>query len=354
MELHDRASRPRRGRSSTTCRRVPGLDGTTATVQWGTERARDLARGVRDERPTPGHEYGLGLDAYVTAHSVALSGLSANTTYYYRVTSADASGNADGSRASRASSRRGELHGHDGGRLLGGDARRGRRRPADRRRRGGARGGSGLDGVRRVPGRLDERRVGRGWQPRPIVSGQLVVDGARANTQSGVTYGPGHVGRVPGHVHGAGRSRTWASGAGTTSRAKSGCSPMAPWAMFSTASDGDEAVRAGLGPADVALDSGAAGLGAHLPDRLDGDGVRVHAWTASSVTPQPTPIAEAMRWGRATPTPGGAQLSVDWVHVFPVRVGGHVRLPRLRRRGDDELGSPVVDGGHAGGHDARR
>src|SRR5262249_13435818 len=75
--------------------------GTTATITWTT-----------DEGSTTRVDYGtspssLTLTAnnpsFVTAHSIALTGLTAGTTYYYRVTSVDSAGNSATSPAAPAS-----------------------------------------------------------------------------------------------------------------------------------------------------------------------------------------------------------------------------------------------------------
>ena len=74
---------------------VPGANGN-ATITWST-----------DELSTSRVDYGTTSDALtlnesaaglVTSHSLALTGLSPDTTYYYRVTSADAANNSSSSR----------------------------------------------------------------------------------------------------------------------------------------------------------------------------------------------------------------------------------------------------------------
>ena len=100
----------------------------------------------------------------VTAHSVALSGLSANTTYYYRVTSADASGNATTSGIQSfltplASYTDTTVADFSAGTLDTGVA-------VQQSEDGevALAAASGLDGVRSLPCELDERRVGGGRQ----------------------------------------------------------------------------------------------------------------------------------------------------------------------------------------------
>ena len=70
---------------------TPGVDGTTATITWTT-----------DEPANSRVDYGTDPDALTqnvtdgalaTSHSLPLTGLTPSTTYYYRVTSADAANN---------------------------------------------------------------------------------------------------------------------------------------------------------------------------------------------------------------------------------------------------------------------
>src|SRR5919197_2214471 len=68
------------------------IDATTAVIQWTTNEpsSSSVAFGLS---PTALTQTATGADS-VTAHAVTLPGLTANTTYYYRVTSIDAASNA--------------------------------------------------------------------------------------------------------------------------------------------------------------------------------------------------------------------------------------------------------------------
>ncbi len=71
---------------------TPGVDGTTATITWTTDEpaSSEVLFGV-----TSGGLVSNGVDhTLVTNHSVVLTGLNQNTTYYYRVSSSDASSNS--------------------------------------------------------------------------------------------------------------------------------------------------------------------------------------------------------------------------------------------------------------------
>ncbi len=71
---------------------VPGVGGMTATITWNTDEpaTSDVLYGV-----TSGGLVSNGVNAtVVTNHSVTLTGLIPNTTYYYRVVSKDASNNS--------------------------------------------------------------------------------------------------------------------------------------------------------------------------------------------------------------------------------------------------------------------
>src|SRR5207248_993025 len=68
------------------------IDATTAIIQWTTDESSSssVAYGLSPTALTQTVTGGSG----VTSHAVTLSGLQANTTYYYRVTSTDASSNS--------------------------------------------------------------------------------------------------------------------------------------------------------------------------------------------------------------------------------------------------------------------
>ncbi len=71
---------------------TPGVDGTTATITWTTD---ELANGRVDYGTDPESLTLVVTDGVLsTSHSLPLSGLTASTTYYYRVTSEDAATNS--------------------------------------------------------------------------------------------------------------------------------------------------------------------------------------------------------------------------------------------------------------------
>ena len=79
----------------------PATNGTSATVTWTTDEPSDS----RVNYGTSSGSLNLNQSnaALVTSHSITLSGLSPNTTYFFQVRSADASGNAATSPATPAS-----------------------------------------------------------------------------------------------------------------------------------------------------------------------------------------------------------------------------------------------------------
>jgi len=67
---------------------------TTARITWNTDEPADS---LVEYGPTTSYGSTEADGAFVTAHSVVLTGLSQGTTYHYRVTSADSSGNSSSS-----------------------------------------------------------------------------------------------------------------------------------------------------------------------------------------------------------------------------------------------------------------
>ena len=197
---------------------TPNTDGT-ATVSWTTD---EPATSRVDYGTSPG---ALDLNAtepgLTTSHSVELTGLEANTTYHYRVTSTDADGNAATSPQSAdppASFETPEagLHRHHRLRLRGRHARRRDLRRPDGRRRGHPQADRGRGVLRHLPARrvgeqpLDRRqfhgirrqadRRRRACQPTdPVRSGALArvrghlrrgtVPARRLRTEPGIRVG---------------------------------------------------------------------------------------------------------------------------------------------------------------------
>jgi hypothetical protein len=74
---------------------VPNIDGT-ATISWNTDEEADskVLYGTTPETLTLTGTSTFATSKYVTDHSVNLNGLTAGSTYYYRVVSADANANS--------------------------------------------------------------------------------------------------------------------------------------------------------------------------------------------------------------------------------------------------------------------
>ncbi len=71
---------------------APGADGTSATITWTTDENSDSS--VRYGTVSGGLNLSSSTGALVTSHSITLSGLTAGTTYYFTVSSKDASNNS--------------------------------------------------------------------------------------------------------------------------------------------------------------------------------------------------------------------------------------------------------------------
>ncbi len=69
-----------------------GVMGTSATISWTTDETADSQ--VKYGTTSNSYSHSKSTTGYFTNHSIALSGLSGDTTYYYRVVSNDSTGNS--------------------------------------------------------------------------------------------------------------------------------------------------------------------------------------------------------------------------------------------------------------------
>ena len=71
------------------------IDGSTAVISWRTNEEADSRVDYSTNSTLPPAEtLAVTNGAFVTEHTVTLTGLTANATYYFRLTSVDRSGNA--------------------------------------------------------------------------------------------------------------------------------------------------------------------------------------------------------------------------------------------------------------------
>ncbi len=297
----------------------PGSAGT-ATVAWTT-----------DEPATSVVEYGTdsGLANAATAssatltttHSLSLGGLLPNATYYYRATSADASGNASTSPIqSFLASSSGTLVDTTQADFGGGtpDANLAITTEEDGEvRLLAAQGSSEFEGAALPVDWTSVEWVGGGTAT--VGSGQLVVSGARAATQPTLAYLPGTVLEFQA-TFGADQFQSAGFGAGDDTTGGSGMFTLSPYAVFGTDSTTTKlfarVATTGL-PVDTDLDpAGTLGLiGTPHTYKIQ--------WTSTSIVfsvdglvrhTETVAIATAMRIGASEAAATGT-LAVDWMRV---------------------------------------
>ena len=302
---------------------TPHDDGT-ATVTWTTTEPSDSRV-----------DYGVAQDpldlnavnaALVTSHVVTLTGLAPSTTYYFRVTSADAASNA-ATEPPTASSPLGFstpapvcfvddtalqfAAGTPDAGIVVTSAGNGELslKPA-----------AGADFAVIPPTTEWQAFPFAGGGSATVSGGQLVVDGARFNTEPvGTTWGPGSsvefVATFQASAH-----QYVGFGGGTDAIASGGLFYGPPWAMFGTGTAGAEVLARVYAVAGSPIDFGLGSslLGTPHKYRVD--------WKASSVDfyvddalvhTEVIALPAGMRVGISDLAVAGSALSVDWVRVSP-------------------------------------
>ncbi|MCC6457395.1 MAG: DUF4082 domain-containing protein [Caldilineaceae bacterium] len=285
--------------------------GASATITWAT-----------NEPATSRVDYGTAADALdqnvtgatlVTAHSLALSGLTPNTTYYYRVTSADAAANsanapetpnsfttlgtvfADSSAADFSAGTVGTLcyvAEMDNGELILAPAL-----------------GTEFNGT----------ALPNGWTSNPwsgggsatVAGGALAVDGVVAQS---VDFTPGRALEFVATFQAVGFQTAGFGGGASTFNDK-------PWAVFGTGQRGDQLyARSWPESASTWIDIGLGSsyLGSPHLYRIEWktDSIRFYI-DGIEVGSQPHTIAGPMRVGLSDYNVGGGNVSVEWVRVSP-------------------------------------
>jgi probable HAF family extracellular repeat protein len=294
---------------------LPAADGS-ALVEWNT-----------DEAATSRVDYGTAPDAltsfvtqpgFVSTHAVPLGGLAPATTYYYRVASADAFGNAAtdpappaaprsfttpagpcltdttaGDFAAGAPDAGAHVSSAGGGELI--------LAPTD---------GSDFDGGALPAGWSATAWAGGGSAV--VAGGALAVDGARAGTDA--SFGPGRSLEFVATFAGAPFQH---AGFGVSYEG-------APWAMFSTGAAGTGVLARshdGITATDTPL--GAGRLGAPHRFRIDwGAGAIDFFVDGALVASHPVAIGAGLRPLVSDLGVGGPALSVDWLRLSPFAPAG--------------------------------
>ncbi|MEO8289285.1 MAG: N,N-dimethylformamidase beta subunit family domain-containing protein, partial [Chloroflexota bacterium] len=291
---------------------VPGSGGT-ATVGWTTDEASNS----RVDYGTSAGSLNLNAadSALVTNHSIVLSGLNVNTTYYYRVTSADAASNTSTYPAPNDPAASFTTPAASLGDTTAADF------------------GAGTTGAGTYVSEIEDGEVllaptvgtefsgtslPSGWDlnawdiggAASVSGGAVLVDGARLGTSA---------------TFGSGRSMEFVATFGNAGFQHAGFGVdynSAPWAMFSSKDGSGLFARTNDGSA---IDTPIPGslLGSPHRYRID--------WTATGVTyyvdgaqvaSHPVAISTAMRPLISDLTVGGAHVSVDWLHMSPYSASG--------------------------------
>jgi hypothetical protein len=307
---------------------APDGGGTSATVSWDTDEPATSRVDYGTSPGTLGQSVSAG--ALVLAHDLALAGLQPATTYYYRVTSVDASANAATSPAppdppgSFTTPAAPCLVDASAGDFAAGDTA------------GGTHVAEHGDGEVTLAPALGSEFAGASLPPdwaafswtgggsAAVSGGRLHVDGMRANSEPPPGFAAGRsieftatFAAVPFQHVGIGGGDDTGSG-----QIYNG----APWAMFSTGTAGTTVLARtwdGGAQQDFPVPGGAALLGAPHRYRID--------WTAAganySVDGVPVVSHAATLPGPMRPAisdydTGGAELAVDWIRVTPYAASG--------------------------------
>ena len=294
-----------------------GVDGTSETITWSTDEASDSQVTYGTAPDT------LNLSASgagnATSHSVSLTGLAANTTYYYRVSSADVAGNRATYPAAPASPAQFTSPSSVFIDTTASDFGAG---TLDSNTYISQTGDGEVILAPTVGAEFSGTSLPIGWTSTPwgtggtatVSNGNLTLDGARANTVA--TYGPG-------------RSLEFVAtfGNGTFQHAGFGVdlndSPY--WAIFSTGTTtGTLYARTNNGGTTIDTPLQGNLIGSPHLYRIDWtgsavtfwvDGIQVASHAVSGFTTPMEPIA-------SDGAPGGAALSINWMRMTPYAATG--------------------------------
>ena len=310
------------------------IDGSTAVIAWKTSEAADSRVDYSTTATLPAAQTQSATDgAFVTQHSLTLTGLTPNATYFFRITSLDAAGNAAVSLAPSFTMPGQTLHDTGSVDFLAGT--RGTTCDASGQNcvinTYVAETGNGevilapTAGTEFSGTALDPGWIAVPWQTQGTATlggGVLLVDGARVGTcdvtpsgdcEAGI-YGPGHSLEFIATFTGDAFQH---SGFGVKMEAP-------PWAVFSTGSGGTLLARtaSAIGATDTPL--GTTLLGAPHRFRIDWttgfvtysvDGVQVatHA-IANGIVMRPIAASDFNAFG--------GNVAVDWMRLMPYATSG--------------------------------
>ena len=292
--------------------------GGTATITWDTNEASDsrVDYGTNPNSLTASQSS----PALVNSHSLQLTGLSSNTTYYYRVTSADSAANSSTAPAPPAAPSTFAT-------------------PAltftDSTVADFSAGSPGADTqvsqtsngeVILKPTQGDEFSGGpglpAGWASCPWTAPETCAAGTGATVSGGSLHVNGTYARTVA-TYGSGRSLEFVASFGGQSFEHAGfavdLNTSANWAIFSVKSDGTFNARTNISGSSTETQLSSALLGSPHRYRIEWgasdvryyvDGTLVATHTASFGATQMRPIASDF-------SAGSPEISVDWIHMSP-------------------------------------
>ncbi|HET7486306.1 MAG TPA: DUF4082 domain-containing protein [Acidimicrobiales bacterium] len=288
----------------------------TAVVTWTTNEASTTRV---DYGTTTSLGTSVSNGALTTAHSITLTGLTGSTPYYFRVTSADAAGNAATSPASPAAPATFTTLAATVGDATTANFAAGTVGTGAYL----AETADGEVGLNPTTGGEFTSGLPSGWSATTLQTGgsaavsggKVAVDGARIGPSS--TYGPGRSLEFVATFTGAANQ---SAGFGNTLN-------ETPWAMFGTSSGGALYARSRsvvlLTSTETNTNLGTTYLNAPHRYRID--------WTSSSITfsvdgvvkaTHSRNITSSMRPGVRDNTTGGGAVTVDWMRMTPYATTG--------------------------------
>ncbi|HEV8346689.1 MAG TPA: N,N-dimethylformamidase beta subunit family domain-containing protein, partial [Vicinamibacterales bacterium] len=303
--------------------RVNALDGTTAVVSWKTNEDADSRVDYSTDQSFPtGQTFSVANSAFVLDHSLTLTGLTPNNTYYFRITSIDRSANPSVFLTPSFTVPGPTLHDTASVDFLAGSGTTYVSQNADGEVTLAPATGAEFYGSSLPPGWTSVL-----WDPAvggsvSVNGGVLTVDGARVGTCDGSQadceqgiFAPGHSLEFVATFTGDPFQH---AGFGVRFDAR-------PWAMFSTGGGAELLVRTfSESEPEIATSLGTNLLGAPHRFRID--------WATSSVTyfvdgvqvaSHAKAIAGPMRPIAASDfKPGGGHIVVDWIHALPYATSG--------------------------------
>lgn len=308
---------------------IPDPGGTSALVTWTTDEPADSRV---DYGTTPGNlNANTSLAPFVTVHSIMLAGLTPNTTYWFRATSADPSANAatepappalpasfttPAAPATPCAADDSTLHFALG--AVGTDTYVTQTEDGEVTLRPAS--GAEFEGEA-LPGDWVSTAWGGGGSS-TVTGGALFVDGARAHTVPAPGFGPGRVLEFVATFAAAPFQHVGFGGGNDAAPGE--IFDTAPWAIFSSGSGGTSLLARTWdgGPFQDTTIPGSF-LGSSHRYRIEWNPTNVDFYVDGTlVASHVTSLAGPMRPAASDFSTGGAVVRVDWIRMTPYAAAG--------------------------------